>query len=156
VRQLIDPSIFLDLLKGIINLGACLSIPVASTVTIRNWVGGWGMVLRRTYTPGQPRPGEIWWADVPYADGSGSKIRPCLVIRVHPRFLVLKITSKKGGRRAVRTAIPTDAWDPRASSNSFLDLSRAIPVTDDAFVRKAGNADSGTWRLSLPHRLGLR
>jgi hypothetical protein len=25
---------------------------------------------------GRPAPGEIWWADVPYQDGDGSKIRP--------------------------------------------------------------------------------
>ncbi|MEK8107708.1 hypothetical protein NKG94_26570 [Micromonospora sp. M12] len=42
--------------------------------------------LARHRTRGrQPAPGEIWWADVPYADGSGSKVRPCLVLRADSR-----------------------------------------------------------------------
>ncbi|MFW3459930.1 hypothetical protein ACN24K_03140 [Streptomyces microflavus] len=32
-----------------------------------------------------PRAGEVWWADVPYEDGPGSKDRPCLVLSVRGR-----------------------------------------------------------------------
>jgi PemK-like, MazF-like toxin of type II toxin-antitoxin system len=43
----------------------------------------------------RPTPGEIWWADVPFAEGTGAKIRPCLVVRTHTDSVdVLKITSQ--------------------------------------------------------------
>src|SRR4051794_13241439 len=39
-----------------------------------------------------PQPGEIWWADVPYEDYSGHKVRPCVVIRAAEGYReVLKI-----------------------------------------------------------------
>ncbi|MEK8143470.1 type II toxin-antitoxin system PemK/MazF family toxin [Streptomyces sp. M10(2022)] len=49
----------------------------------------------RAWAGGKPRPGEIWWAQVPYEDGPGSKDRPCLVLSVRGSTVVVaKITSK--------------------------------------------------------------
>jgi hypothetical protein len=55
----------------------------------------------------RPRPGEIWWADVPYEDGAGSKVRPCLVLRTG-RYgaQVLKITSQDKSNRTDHVRIP--------------------------------------------------
>ncbi|MDX5575485.1 type II toxin-antitoxin system PemK/MazF family toxin [Streptomyces sp. ID01-9D] len=58
-----------------------------------------------------PRAGEVWWADVPYEDGPGSKDRPCLVISVRGRgrgrtALVAKITSKHHEERPGVIALP--------------------------------------------------
>ncbi|GAA3743820.1 type II toxin-antitoxin system PemK/MazF family toxin [Micromonospora maritima] len=102
----------------------------------------------------RPRPGEIWWADVPYADGTGSKVRPCLVLRVDGRDAdVLKITSQDKSDRDDHLPIPTRSWDPGADHDSFLDVSEPIPVPLDAFADRAGTCDPDLWRgvRRLPH-----
>ncbi|MFC0098700.1 type II toxin-antitoxin system PemK/MazF family toxin [Micromonospora marina] len=95
----------------------------------------------------EPRPGEIWWADVPYADGTGSKVRPCLVLRVDGRDAeVLKITSQDKSDRDDHLPIPTRDWDPDADHDSYLDVSEPIPVALDAFADRAGTCDPDLWR----------
>ncbi|GHJ56170.1 hypothetical protein Nm8I071_54770 [Nonomuraea sp. TT08I-71] len=101
-----------------------------------------------------PRPGEIWWADVPYADGTGSKVRPCLVLRVDGRDAdVLKITSQDKSDRDDHVPIPTRSWDPDADHDSFLDISEPIPLPLAAFEDRAGPCDPDLWRgiRRLPH-----
>ncbi|SCG62376.1 type II toxin-antitoxin system PemK/MazF family toxin [Micromonospora humi] len=102
----------------------------------------------------RPRPGEIWWADVPYADGTGSKVRPCLVLRVDGADAeVLKITSQDKSDRDDHVSIPTRSWDADAEHDSWLDVSEPIPVALTAFADKAGDCDAGVWRgvRRLPH-----
>ncbi|MEV7262609.1 type II toxin-antitoxin system PemK/MazF family toxin [Micromonospora aurantiaca] len=95
----------------------------------------------------EPRPGDIWWADVPYADGTGSKVRPCLVLRVDGRDAeVLKITSQDKSDRDDHLPIPTRDWDPDADHDSYLDVSEPIPVPLDAFADRAGTCDPDLWR----------
>jgi hypothetical protein len=95
----------------------------------------------------RPQPGEIWWADVPFEDGTGHKVRPCLVLRTHQHQVeVLKITSQDQSTRRDHVEIPTEAWDHRATHNSFLDLSDPFRLRDSAFSRKAGRVDAKTWR----------
>ncbi|WNM40728.1 type II toxin-antitoxin system PemK/MazF family toxin [Micromonospora halotolerans] len=101
-----------------------------------------------------PRPGEIWWADVPYADGTGSKVRPCLVLRLDGRDAdVLKITSQDKSGRDDHLPIPTRSWDPNADHDSFLDISEPIPVPLTAFADRAGACDPDLWQgiRRLPH-----
>ncbi|MEU0153662.1 type II toxin-antitoxin system PemK/MazF family toxin [Micromonospora fulviviridis] len=101
-----------------------------------------------------PRPGEIWWADVPYADGTGSKVRPCLVLRVDGRDAdVLKITSKDKSDRDDHVPIPTRSWDPNADHDSFLNISEPIPLPLAAFEDRAGPCDPNLWQSirHLPH-----
>ncbi|XTZ13315.1 type II toxin-antitoxin system PemK/MazF family toxin [Micromonospora echinospora] len=101
---------------------------------------------RRTAT-GTPRPGEIWWADVPYVDGTGSKVRPCLVLRADRRGAdVLKITSQDKGDRDDHVRIPTRGWDAAADHDSYLDLGTTIRVEADAFRNRAGTCDPALWR----------
>lgn len=96
---------------------------------------------------GGPAPGDIWWADVPFEDGTGSKVRPCLVLRVHTKYAeVLKITSQDQSRRRDHVEIPTRHWDPRAKRNSHLDLTDPIRVARRSFADKAGRLDPATWR----------
>jgi hypothetical protein len=104
----------------------------------------------------RPRPGQIWWADVPFSDGSGSKVRPCLVIRTHERAIeVLKITSQdKSGRRDC-VPIPTKGWDRRSRKNSWLDLGQTYLLVDDAVGKIAGSCDAMTWSaVTRRHRTG--
>ncbi|MFF4892123.1 type II toxin-antitoxin system PemK/MazF family toxin [Micromonospora chersina] len=101
-----------------------------------------------------PRPGEIWWADVPYADGTGSKVRPCLVLRIDGRDAdVLKITSQDKSDRDDHVPIPTRSWDPNADHDSFLDISEPIPLPLTAFEDRAGPCDPDLWQTirRLPH-----
>ncbi|WP_433317107.1 type II toxin-antitoxin system PemK/MazF family toxin [Micromonospora chersina] len=101
-----------------------------------------------------PRAGEIWWADVPYADGTGSKVRPCLVLRVDGRDAdVLKITSQDKSDRDDHVPIPTRGWDPNADHDSFLDVSEPIPLPLTAFEDRAGPCDPDLWQAirRLPH-----
>ncbi|MCM0679170.1 type II toxin-antitoxin system PemK/MazF family toxin, partial [Micromonospora phytophila] len=103
---------------------------------------------------GAPRPGEIWWADVPFADGSGSKVRPCLVLRADARAAdVLKITSQDKSDRDDHVRIPTRDWDPDADHDSFVNLTEPsrIPLAD--FSNHVGTCDPTLWRQirRLPH-----
>ncbi|MFG2102699.1 type II toxin-antitoxin system PemK/MazF family toxin [Micromonospora echinaurantiaca] len=103
---------------------------------------------------GAPRPGDIWWADVPYADGTGSKVRPCLVLRVDGRSAeVLKITSQDKSGRDDHVRIPTRDWDRGAEHDSYLDIGDPIRVPLPAFEDRAGPCDPTLWRhlRTLPH-----
>ncbi|MEU5905084.1 type II toxin-antitoxin system PemK/MazF family toxin [Micromonospora sp. NPDC047527] len=96
---------------------------------------------------GTPAPGEIWWADVPYADGTGSKVRPCLVLRADSRGAdVLKITSQDKSDRDDHVRIPTRDWDPGAEHDSYLSLTEPTRISAAAFADRAGTCDAGLWR----------
>ncbi|WBB82040.1 type II toxin-antitoxin system PemK/MazF family toxin [Micromonospora sp. WMMD882] len=97
---------------------------------------------RRSTDAGTPRRGDIWWAEVPYADGTGAKVRPCLVLRADRRGAdVLRITSQDKSHRDDHVRIPTRDWDPRADHDSFLDLSEPVRIDADAFRTRAGVCD---------------
>lgn len=96
---------------------------------------------------GAPAAGEIWWADVPYADGSGSKIRPCLVLRADSRGAdVLKITSQDKSDRDDHVRIPTRDWDPGAEHDSYLSLTEPVRIDSADFADRAGRCDAELWR----------
>ncbi|WP_137989103.1 type II toxin-antitoxin system PemK/MazF family toxin [Streptomyces vilmorinianum] len=97
--------------------------------------------------PGRvPRPGEIWWADVPYEDGPGSKDRPCLVLTLRgDNALVAKITSKYHDERPGVIALPPGAVGDARGRPSFLETDelREVPVWE--FRRRVGTADPVVW-----------
>lgn len=106
----------------------------------------WGL-RRRATRAHRPRRGDIWWADIPFADGSGSKVRPCLVLRGGLRGVtVLKITSQDKSRRRDHVVIPTRSWDPLARHDSYLNLGELFVVPPKAFHRRAGACDPGVMR----------
>ncbi|MFD0151616.1 type II toxin-antitoxin system PemK/MazF family toxin [Streptomyces sp. NPDC127132] len=93
-----------------------------------------------------PRAGEIWWADVPFEDGPGSKDRPCLVLSLRgDSALVAKITSKYHDERPGVIALPPGAVGDAQGRPSFLETDelRDVPVAD--FRRKVGTADPVVW-----------
>ena len=95
----------------------------------------------------RPQPGEIWWAEVPFEEGTGGRRRPCLVVRTYARQVdILKITSQNGTRGHHHIEIPTANWDQRTTRKSFLDLSDSYRVPDADFFRRAGIVDRRTWR----------
>jgi mRNA-degrading endonuclease toxin of MazEF toxin-antitoxin module len=105
---------------------------------------------------GRPAPGEIWWADVPFQDGEGSKIRPCLVLRTGAGgSSVLKITSQDQHTRTQHRRLPTAGWDARADHDSWLDLRSTYQLPVAAFRRRAGAVDTRSWRaVRRAHRTG--
>ncbi|MFJ8544503.1 type II toxin-antitoxin system PemK/MazF family toxin [Streptomyces sp. NPDC093586] len=93
-----------------------------------------------------PRPAEIWWARVPYEDTRGAKDRPCLVIAVRGRqVLVAKITSRYREGRAGVIPLPPGAVGDGRGRTSFLETDelRRVPVGD--FRRRVGEVDPALW-----------
>lgn len=128
------------------------------------WLGVWAGKRRPSLHTGppdsswnsRPAPGQIWWAAVPFDDGSGSKVRPCLVVRSHGHGAeVLKITSQDKSHRHDCVPIPTAHWDRRARKDSWLDLSRTHFLHHQAFQRIAGRCDTASWQgVMRQHRTG--
>ncbi|MEU5089697.1 type II toxin-antitoxin system PemK/MazF family toxin [Streptomyces sp. NPDC021356] len=123
-------------------------------------VDGWGRrpAGRRTRPPGRPegrgergagarpQPAEIWWANVPYEEGPGSKDRPCLVLSVHgKRARVAKITSRYHDERAGVIPLPPGSVGDAQGRTSFLETDevREVPVWD--FRRRVGVVDPVLW-----------
>lgn len=94
----------------------------------------------------EPRPGEIWWAQVPYEDGPGSKDRPCLVLSVRgDTAVVAKITTKHHVERPGVIALPAGAVGDARERQSFLETDELRDVPVRGFRRKVGEADPELW-----------
>ncbi|MEV7778690.1 type II toxin-antitoxin system PemK/MazF family toxin [Kitasatospora sp. NPDC088351] len=93
-----------------------------------------------------PAPQEIWWAEVPFEDGPGSKDRPCLVLRVNGRVAtVAKITSKHHADRPGVLPLPPGTVADRQGRSSWLETDELREVPLSAFRRRAGAVDGQTW-----------
>ncbi|KQV11823.1 hypothetical protein ASE03_13685 [Kitasatospora sp. Root187] len=103
---------------------------------------------RRPSAPagGGPAPREVWWAEVPFEDGPGTKDRPCLVLRVNRRTAtVAKITSKRHDDRPGVLALPPGAVGDRQGRSSWLETDELREVPLRAFRRRVGPLDGPTW-----------
>ena len=90
-----------------------------------------------------PRPvrGEVWFAEVPFADGSGSKDRPVLVLSRKGRVCaVARFTSQDRSARRDHRRVPAQL--PGLHGSSWADL-RPIPLRCRAFRRRVARADAG-------------
>ncbi|MFB7526773.1 type II toxin-antitoxin system PemK/MazF family toxin [Streptomyces sp. NPDC056178] len=93
-----------------------------------------------------PRPGEIWWAEVPYEDGPGAKDRPCLVLSVRGGSArVAKITSKYHEERPGVIALPAGTVGDARERASFLETDELREVAVRGFRRRVGLVDPGVW-----------
>ncbi|MFD3517264.1 type II toxin-antitoxin system PemK/MazF family toxin [Streptomyces sp. NPDC058657] len=93
-----------------------------------------------------PQAGEIWWADVPFEDGPGSKDRPCLVLSVRgENAVVAKITSKWQHDRAGVIALPPGSVGDAQGRPSFLETDELRDVALWEFRRRVGVADPTVW-----------
>ncbi|WP_409471851.1 type II toxin-antitoxin system PemK/MazF family toxin [Streptomyces sp. HC307] len=121
-------------------------------------VDGWGRRRpegRRTRPPGRaersraaqrPRAAEIWWANVPYEDGPGTKDRPCLVLAVHGRrATVAKITSRFHDERAGVIPLPPGSVGDTQGRASFLETDELREVAVWDFRRRVGVVDPVLW-----------
>lgn len=93
-----------------------------------------------------PRPGEIWWAEVPYEDGPRAKDRPCLVLGLRgDNALVAKITSKYHDERPGVIPLPPGSVGDAQGRPSFLETDELRDVPMDDFRRRVGTADPVVW-----------
>ncbi|MEN3584794.1 type II toxin-antitoxin system PemK/MazF family toxin [Streptomyces sp. ZYX-F-203] len=96
--------------------------------------------------PRRPRPAEIWWAAVPYEEGSGSKDRPCLVLSVgRERALVAKITSRRREGRPGVIPLPPGVVGEGGGLAGFLETDELREVPVPAFRRRVGEVDPVLW-----------
>ncbi|MET0789404.1 MAG: type II toxin-antitoxin system PemK/MazF family toxin [Cellulomonas sp.] len=94
---------------------------------------GWLLRPRRR----APRPGEVWFAQVPFEDGSGSKDRPVLVLSVHDgSFEVARFTSQDRSARRDHVRVPDGI--PGLPKASWLNL-RPLTLHRRAFRRRTGD-----------------
>lgn len=93
-----------------------------------------------------PAPQEIWWAQVPFEDGPGTKDRPCLVLRVNGRTAtVAKITSKHHADRPGVLPLPPGSVGDRQGRTSWLETDELREVALADFRRRAGVVDRQIW-----------
>ncbi|GEA80823.1 hypothetical protein CUD01_12670 [Cellulomonas uda] len=84
-----------------------------------------------------PRPGELWFALVPFEDRSGAKDRPVLVLDVQGGSVVVaQLTSQDKSRR--RDHVPAPARLTGMRKDGWLEL-RTRTVPRGAFRRRAGD-----------------
>lgn len=94
------------------------------------------------YSPqrdGDPDPGEVVWAWVPFEeDPDQGKDRPVVVIgRRGPRLVGVPLTTRHN-RREAQVSVGTGAWDPKRR-RSYARIWRLVDVEPDA-VRREGAA----------------
>ncbi|MEU5402228.1 type II toxin-antitoxin system PemK/MazF family toxin [Streptomyces sp. NPDC005963] len=95
-----------------------------------------------------PWPGEIWWAMVPFADGSGAKDRPCLVLSVTDRSaVVVQITSKYHPRAQDAIELPPGSVDDRQGRVSYVRAAQRREIHPTAFRRRVGPVDPYVWHV---------
>ncbi|GAA3371982.1 hypothetical protein GCM10020367_25040 [Streptomyces sannanensis] len=113
---------------------------------------------------GRPRPGEIWWANVPFEDGPESrgagrspsgravvgdgwaKDRPCLVLSVRGDLVVVaKITSRYSDERPGVIPLPPGSVGDARGRASFLETYELRDVALWEFRRRVGVVDPAVW-----------
>ena len=84
----------------------------------------------------RPRSGEVWFAQVPFEDGSGSKDRPVLVLSVTGRTCsVARFTSQNRDARRDHERVPVGVTG--LSGASWINL-RPTTLRTSAFRRRTG------------------
>lgn len=85
----------------------------------------------------RPRLGEVWFAQVPFEDGSGSKDRPVLVLAIKGRSCeVARFTSQSKDARRDHVRVPEGV--PGLPKASWLNL-RPLVLHRSSFRRRLGD-----------------
>ena len=127
---------------------------VAGLVVIAGAVlaGVWRWLPRRP----RPRPGEVWFADVPFEDRPGSKDRPVLVLTVAGRTCtVAPFTSQDRSARRDHVRLPSGV--PGMGKASWVRL-RPIPLRCSALRRRISDPGPAlvTWYDGLARPAATR
>lgn len=86
-------------------------------------------------------PGEFWLADIPFTDGSGSKIRPVLILWLDAMDVVVAAVTSAGPRSITDVAL----GDWRAAGlrvASTVRLSRLDCLEQTLLIRRLGSVTS--------------
>lgn len=99
------------------------------------------------------RAREVWWATIPYSEGSGSKDRPCVVLSTSGRRVaVLMCTSKDKSGQQGYTQMPPHIWGARGKA-SWIKTDRRITIDREDLRRLQGRLGQHEWTdLRLPTR----
>lgn len=124
---------------------------LADLVADRPWLlvlvaGAVVLVLRLIGRAGAPRArrGDVWFAMVPYRDGTGAKDRPVVVLSSRGRrCTVVRLTSKDNDGRAGYARSPESL--PGLSSRGWVDL-RPMDLRRTALRRRTGDAGAAWLR----------
>ena len=109
---------------------------ILAVLVLRALAGSRRSRRRRTARRLHPRGGEVWFALVPFADGTGSKDRPVLVLSVGPSTCrVARLTSQDKSGRSDFVKAPEGV--PGLRKDSWLDL-RPIELPTSALRRRSG------------------
>jgi hypothetical protein len=94
--------------------------------------------IRRLNCPQPPakaalRPGTVVWAEIPFADGSGTKTRPAVVIERARRYVVVRpVTSAPKRARYARTQTELSGWKSAGLSRPSAVQSRLVELDRSA------------------------
>jgi len=122
-------------------------------------VGAVVLLLRLLRRAGAPvaHPGEVWFAMVPFRDGTGAKDRPVVVLSRHGRRVtVARLTSRDQSARTrdyARAPLPL----PGLHGTSWVDL-RPLELPRSALRRRTGDAgdDWLLWFDNIAHERDAR
>ena len=112
----------------------CWTVGVIVAVLVLGW-------LRRGPAAGSrgsaPQPGEVWFADVPFEDRTGSKDRPVLVLSIGAGGCeIARFTSQDKDARRDHVRVPRGV--PGLPKSSWLNL-RPTTLPRSAFRRRIGD-----------------
>lgn len=124
---------------------------LADLVADRPWllvlvVGAVVLVLRLLGRAGAPRArrGDVWFAMVPFRDGTGAKDRPVVVLSAHGRrCTVVRLTSRDQDGRAGYARSPGTL--PGLDRRGWVDL-RPMELRRTALRRRTGDAGTAWLR----------
>lgn len=128
-------------LAGLLDAAADLPVPVLIGAAFLAL-----LLIQRVLGPRKPRParGEVWFAEVPFADGTGSKDRPVLVLAVDgSTCTVARFTSQDRTARRDHRRVPGSL--PGSSRASWADL-RPITLRRRAFRRRVARSQRALLR----------
>lgn len=122
---------------------------VVVLAVIAGLVDSFGRVRRAHVRPPGPRPGEVWWAHIPYGDGDGDaeggEDRPCLVLKTAGETVtVARITTREGGGPGV-IPLPPGSVDVGQDRPGFLETDELREVGVRDFRRTSGPVDPAVW-----------
>ncbi|WP_159000972.1 type II toxin-antitoxin system PemK/MazF family toxin [Streptomyces sp. SBT349] len=96
-----------------------------------------------------PKPGQIYYAFVPFEEIEGYKDRPCLVLAANEQNVVVAKISTRNYVPANPIYLPPGTVDDSQRRPSFLEPSNIRIVDVGAFRRHAGAIDADTWTMVM-------
>lgn len=127
---------------------------VVVLAVVAGLVDSFGRVRRAHRRPAaEPRPGEVWWAHIPYedenadadADAAGGEL-PCLVLKTAGETVtVAPLTTRQRDGRPGVIPLPPGSVDDDEDRPRFLDTDELRDVGVRDLRRRSGPVDPAVW-----------